>query len=92
MKANTVKGALELDDLTMHSPLESCYLLGKMLELNYPLSKPEKGEDPSRKFPVIALSMISQRLLNLEKLRVCNAEAKVQELLRRVAELEAKFV
>lgn len=60
-----------------------------MLEDKYPLSKPQQGTDPSTKFPVIALSMVSQRLLNLEKARAFRAEAKVQELLQRIEELEA---
>lgn len=87
----TVKEALELDCLPHHSPLESCYYLGKMLEANYPLSKPQKGKDTVSKFPVLALSMISQRLLNLEKVRAQIAETNVELLRQRIKDLEAQL-
>ena len=83
---------MELDDLDPVSPLESCYYLGKMLEANYPLSKAQKGVDPSRKIPVMALSKISQRLLNLATDRATKAEAEVQLLRQQVSALEAARV
>lgn len=92
VEGNTVSGSLELDDLVQHSPLESCYYLGKMLEANYPLSKAKKGWDTSSRFPVLALSMLSQRLLNLEKAKAQKAEARVQELTKRIAQLEAASI
>ena len=86
---NTIDGALELDDLGKSSPLISCYYLGKMLEADYPLSRAQKGVDPSRKFPVMALSKISQRLLNLATDRATRAEAEVELLRQQVLDLEA---
>ena len=86
---NTVEGALELDALGKSSPLESCYYLGKMLDTNYPLSKAQKGVDPSRKFPVMALSKISQRLLNLATDRATSAEAEVKLLRQQVSKFQA---
>ena len=92
VSVNTVDGALELDDLPKKSPLESCYYLGKMLETNYPLSKAQKGLDPNRKFPIMALSKISQRLMNLAEERALKTEAEVERLRQYIDDLEAAQV
>ena len=60
-----------------------------MLDANYPLSKAQKGTDPGRKFPIMALSKVSQRLLNLANDRAIRAEAEAESLKQHIADLKA---
>lgn len=88
---------LNLEDLPEGSPLEACYLLGKLAEPGGPLCAQAASRAASRgssepdfklTVPGLGLSMYVQRLIDLERRA---AAEQVAALRGRVAELEAKL-
>lgn len=71
LKSRIRKGSVDLDELEEGSVLEMCYVLGKLqekgMELDPSARRPKGDLDILRRLPVMRLSMIVQRLLDLER-------------------------
>ncbi|KAG1680752.1 hypothetical protein FOA52_008085 [Chlamydomonas sp. UWO 241] len=76
-------GVLDLDDLPPGSALESCFLLGKLQEPNQLLSKADPKSrafgvpDRMIRVPAVALSFVTQRLLETERAKMAVVQEKL---------------
>eukprot|EP00775_Hariotina_reticulata_P013399 gene13399-13527_t len=90
VRQHTVKGSLDLGDLEQGSPLELCYLLGKLREPGMLLDANDRAaakaakargeEDIVIRVPALKLSMIVQRLVDLERAKTAAAHSNFNKL------------
>ncbi|KAL0036922.1 hypothetical protein WJX77_005063 [Trebouxia sp. C0004] len=92
---NQDQGNLDLDNIGQESALEMCYYLGKLQEEHYLLSKPpkRKGEvDIMIKVPMLGVSMVTQRLVNVERKLRLEAEALAADRAQEAERLKGELI